>query len=84
MTQGLRTPAFFLDLPCPDEEDTDALDRRSQQHLRMHNKLRLADRHLVIIDGRNPGDEYFDVDTTCTFTVQRLGTKVAANKNGEY
>jgi putative cardiolipin synthase len=39
----------------------------SQQHRRMHNKLLLADRHLVIMGGRNLGDEYFDVDPTCNF-----------------
>lgn len=40
----------------------------SQQHRRMHNKLLLADSSLVIVGGRNLGDEYFDADQTLNFT----------------
>lgn len=39
----------------------------SQQHRRMHNKLLLADRDLVIMGGRNLGDEYFDADASRNF-----------------
>lgn len=39
----------------------------SQQHRRMHNKLMLADSSLVIVGGRNLGDEYFDVDQGFNF-----------------
>lgn len=39
----------------------------SRQHRRMHNKLLLADRDLVIMGGRNLGDEYFDVDPSTNF-----------------
>lgn len=39
----------------------------SQQHLRMHNKLLLADGQLVIMGGRNLGDEYFDADPSTNF-----------------
>lgn len=39
----------------------------SRQHRRMHNKLLLADRNLVVMGGRNLGDEYFDVDPSRNF-----------------
>lgn len=37
------------------------------QHRRMHNKLLLADRNLVVMGGRNLGDEYYDVDADRNF-----------------
>ena len=39
----------------------------AHQHRRMHNKLLLADGELVIMGGRNLGDEYFDADTSRNF-----------------
>jgi len=39
----------------------------SHQHRRMHNKLLLADRKLVVMGGRNLGDEYYDVDPDRNF-----------------
>lgn len=37
------------------------------QHRRMHNKLLLADRNLVVMGGRNLGDEYYDADPERNF-----------------
>lgn len=37
------------------------------QHRRMHNKLLLADRTLVVMGGRNLGDEYYDADPDRNF-----------------
>lgn len=38
-----------------------------RQHRRMHNKLLLSDQSLVIMGGRNLGDEYFDADPSTNF-----------------
>lgn len=53
----------------------------AHQHRRMHNKLLLADGELVIMGGRNLGDEYFDADASRNFVdIDLLGIGCVAQE----
>ncbi|AMA44192.1 phospholipase D family protein [Pseudomonas alabamensis] len=56
----------------------------SLQHRRMHNKLFMADTSMVIVGGRNLGDEYFDAEPNMNFTdIDMLGVGPVARQLGE-